>query len=350
MLSKIIAADLISRLREAIIVKENIVIVSHANPDGDALGSSLALWHYLHNISKEAFIIFPNDFPDFLKWMPGTKDIIIYEKNKLRAEELLNQADLIFALDFNAPKRLEEMTKAFVKSSAPKVLIDHHLYPDDFPQISISYPEISSTSELIFRAICRMGDFDKITLECGQCILTGMMTDTGGFSYNSNDPEIYKIISELIKLGVDKDEIYRKVFNTFSANKLKLNAYSIYKKMNLYPEYKTAITSLNLVELEKFNYQIGDIEGLVNKPLSIDNIIFSVLFREESDKIRISFRSQGSFPANKVATDLFGGGGHLNAAGAESYTSLQVAINTLKKNLPNYIQYLEKEEVENTKE
>ncbi|MDL2289909.1 bifunctional oligoribonuclease/PAP phosphatase NrnA [Paludibacteraceae bacterium OttesenSCG-928-F17] len=349
MLSKIIAADLISRVREAIDIKEKVVIVSHVGPDGDAVGSSLALWHYLRVLGKEAHVILPDKFPSFLDWMPGTDEIIIYAKDKSKAEKLLNETDLIFALDFNAPKRLEKMAAAFVKASAPKILIDHHLYPDDFPQVCISYPEISSTSELVFRVICRMGHFDKINLECAECVLTGIMTDTGGFSYNSNSPELYAIVSELIKIGVDKDDIYRKVFNTFSVDRLKLNAFSIYKKMKLYPQYKAAIIPLSLVELEQFNYKSGDTEGLVNTPLQIDGIIFSVLLREDSDKIKISFRSQGSFPANKVAADLFGGGGHLNAAGAESYTSLQVAVNLLKKSLPKYVSYLESEEIEEEK-
>jgi phosphoesterase RecJ-like protein len=257
---------------------------------------------------------------------------------------LLAQADLIFALDFNVAKRVDKMEKAFLNAPAPKILIDHHLHPDNFAQIAISYSEISSTSELIFRLICQLGHFDKITKECAECILTGMMTDTGGFTFNSNQAEIYVIVAELIKLGVDKDEIYRRVFNTFSLDRLKLSAFSIYRKMTVFPEYKTAVILLTIKELERFNYKIGDIEGIVNMPLSIDGIIFSVLMREDTDKIKISFRSQGTFPANKVAADLFNGGGHLNAAGGESYADLQASFKKLKTALPNYVEYLKEEE------
>ncbi len=341
MISKVIAEDLISRVREAIEVKNNIVIVSHVGPDGDAVGSSLGLWHYLNGLGKNAYIIVPSVFPGFLSWMSGAEDIIVYEKEKVRADELFQLADLVFALDFNTPSRVDKMENTLVNAPAPKILIDHHLYPDSFARVIISYPEISSTSELIFRLICRMGHFDRISLECAECIMTGMMTDTGGFTYNSNQPEIYTIISELIKIGVDKDAIYRKVFNTFSLDRLKLNAFSIYKKLKVFPQYKTAIIALSLEEVNKFNYQQGDTEGIVNMPLSIDGIVFSVLMREDTDKIKISFRSQGTFPANKVAADLFNGGGHLNASGGESYTGLKESVKKLVNALPAYSSLLE---------
>ena len=336
MITKIIAENLIKKVREAIRAKNQIVIVSHVTPDGDAIGSSLALWHYLHRLGKNAHVIVPNGFPAFLSWMPGANEIVLYDRQRKKAERLFEEADLIFALDFNESNRVDKMENAFLSAPAPKVLIDHHLHPGDFAQIVISYPEISSTSEMVFRLICRLGHFDKVTLECAQCVLTGMMTDTGGFSYNSNHPEIYTIVAELIKLGVDKDDIYRRVFSTYSLDKLKLNAFSIYHKMKIFPEYKTAVILLTVKELEKFNYKPGDIEGIVNIPLSADGVVFSVLMREDTDKIKISFRSLGTFPANKVASDLFNGGGHLNAAGGESYTSLQASFKKLKTALPNY--------------
>ena len=341
MISKIIAEDIVSRVREAINIKNNIVLVSHVSPDGDAVGSSLALQHYLRALEKNVSVIVPNAFPASLAWMAGAEDIVLYDRKKNTAEKLLAQADLIIALDFNALKRLDKMQDAFLNAPAPKILIDHHLHPDDFAKIEVSYPEISSTAELVFRLICRMGHFDKITKECAECILAGMMTDTGGFSYNSNSPEVYAIVAELIKLGVDKDDIFRRVFNNSSLDKLKLNAFSIYRKMTVFPEYKTAVILLTMKELERFNYKIGDIEGIVNIPLSIDGIVFSVLMREDSDKIKISFRSQGSFPARKVAEDLFSGGGHFNASGGESYESLQSAFKKLKSALPDYVEYLE---------
>ena len=191
MISKIIAEDLVSRAREAIAVKEDIVITCHVGPDGDALGSSLALWHYLRGLGKRATVVVPNRFPDFLAWMPGAEDIIVFERDAARAEEAFAGADLVFALDFNETRRLDRLEPLFLQCAAPRVLIDHHLNPEGFAQLTISYPDISSTSELIFRLICRMGHFERITLACAQCIYTGMMTDTGGFTYNSNNREIY---------------------------------------------------------------------------------------------------------------------------------------------------------------
>ena len=176
-----------------------------------------------------------------------------------------------------------------------------------------------------------MGHFERITLACAQCIYTGMMTDTGGFSYNSNQAEIYTIIGELIKIGIDKDDIYRRVFNTFTPGRLKLNAYCIYRKMKLYPKYRTALITLSQEELQRFYYKSGDTEGVVNEPLSIEGIVFSVFMREDTDKIKISLRSQGTFPANKVASELFGGGGHLNAAGGESYTTLEETVDKFRR-------------------
>lgn len=225
-------------------------------------------------------------------------------------------------------------------AKAPKVLVDHHLNPGSFTKVVISYPEISSTSELIFRLICRMGDFSKINLGCAECIYTGMMTDTGGFTYNSNKQEIYTIVSELIKIGVDKDEIYRKVFNTFSEHRLRLMGYCLYKKMKIYPEYKAALITLTAAEMQEFNFQNGDSEGFVNIPLSIQGIDFSAFMREDNDKIKISLRSQGTFPTNKFSADIFNGGGHLNASGGESYTSLKEAVKKFEEALPLYKDFL----------
>ncbi len=341
MISKIISEDLILKTQKAINNAEKIAIVAHVGPDGDALGSSLGMWHYLMSIDKEPTVILPNDFPDFLKWMPGTENILIYEKEAKKCDKILAESDLIFALDFNTPSRLATMENAVVASSAHKVMVDHHLHPGDFANVVVSYPSISSTSELVFRLICRMGNFSKINLACAECIYTGMMTDTGGFTYNSNDFEVYIIVSELIKIGVDKDDIYRKVFNTYSADRLQLMGYCLYEKMKIYPTYRAALITLTQKEMENFNFKNGDSEGFVNIPLSIKNIDFSVFMREDSDKVKVSLRSQGNFPCNKVASDLFNGGGHLNASGGESYTSLDEAVRKFETALPDYKDFLE---------
>lgn len=340
MISKVIAEDLIHKAQKEIDKAETMVIVVHVGPDGDALGSALGLWHYLMTIDKEPQVIVPTAFPDFLAWMPGADKVLVYENDKQKCDEIIAATDLIFTLDFNVLNRLAGMEQVIKESVAPKILVDHHLHPGDYAKVTISYPEISSTSELIFRLICRMGDFSKINLACAECIYTGMMTDTGAFTYNSNKSEIYSIVYELIKLGVDKDDIYRRVFNTYSADRMRLMGYALYQKMKIYPENKAALITLSLDELKEFNFKNGDAEGLVNMPLSIDGVLFSVFMREDPDKIKISLRSQGTFPANKVSADLFNGGGHLNAAGGESYTTLEEAVRKFEEALEDYKDFL----------
>ncbi len=344
MLSKVISEDLIRKTSDAFDKAKRIAIVVHVAPDGDAVGSSLGLWHYCMTIGKEPVVIVPTAFPDFFNWMPGADRIVVFENEQEKATLLLQEAELIFALDFNIPKRLADMADAVLQAPAKKILVDHHLHPGDFAQIAISYPEISSTSELVFRLICRMGDFEKINLAAAECIYTGMMTDTGGFTFNSNKQEIYTIISELIKIGVDKDDIYRRVFNTYSEHRIRLMGYCLYKKMKVYPEYKAALITLTMDELRAFNYRIGDTEGFVNIPLSVAGIDFSVFMREDTDKIKVSLRSQGTFPTNKFAADVFGGGGHLNASGGESYSSLQEAMLKFEEALPLFKDFLEFED------
>ena len=340
MISKIIGEDLVHRTKIEIENADNIVIITHVGPDGDAMGASLGLWHFLMTIEKTPQVIVPTPFPNFLAWMPGANKTLVYKFDKEKADEHIQKADLIFLLDFNAASRMDKMADAVLASKARKVMIDHHLQPENIANIIISYPEISSTSELIFRLICRMGHFSDINLGCAECVYTGMMTDTGGFTYNSNHEEIYSIIYELIKLGVDKDDIYRRVYNTFSADRMRLMGYCLYKKMKIYPEYQAALITLTQRELHEFNYDNGDAEGFVNIPLSIQGINFTVFMREDPDKIKVSLRSQGSFPTNKFAAEVFGGGGHLNASGGESFTSLDEAVRKFEEALPLYTEFL----------
>ncbi len=340
MISKIIGEDLVHKTKIEIENADNIVIITHVGPDGDAMGASLGLWHFLMTLEKTPQVIVPTPFPNFLAWMPGANKNLVYKFDKEKADEHIQKADLIFLLDFNAASRMDKMADAVLASKARKVMIDHHLQPENIANIIISYPEISSTSELIFRLICRMGHFSDINLGCAECVYTGMMTDTGGFTYNSNHEEIYSIIYELIKLGVDKDDIYRRVYNTFSADRMRLMGYCLYKKMKIYPEYQAALITLTQRELHEFNYDNGDAEGFVNIPLSIQGINFTVFMREDPDKIKVSLRSQGSFPTNKFAAEIFGGGGHLNASGGESFTSLDEAVRKFEEALPLYTEFL----------
>lgn len=334
MITKIIQEDKIQKTHKYIEKGDAFVIVSHVSPDGDSLGSSLALYHFLTNYGKDnVSVIVPNAFPSFYNWMPGRKEIIIHEKYPEFAEQLISEADVIFCLDFNEPKRMEKMAPAVLAAEGRKVMIDHHLNPGDFCRVVISYPQMSSTSEMIFRLICRMGLFDLIDRKTAECIYTGMMTDTGSFTYNSNNPEVYTIISELIKKGIDKDMIYREVNHVYSESRLRLMGYVLYEKMKVYPEQHAALITLSKKELDRFNYKTGDTEGFVNMPLSIDGIIFTVFLREDADYLKVSLRSVGDFPVNQFAGKYFNGGGHRNASGGEFYGSLDDAIALFEKGL-----------------
>ncbi|MDR2823928.1 MAG: bifunctional oligoribonuclease/PAP phosphatase NrnA [Prevotellaceae bacterium] len=342
MISRIIEQSLVEQIQTQIDENERFVIVSHVGPDGDAIGSSLAMRHFLVALGKQATVAVPNAFPSFLRWMPAADEILIYENNKELVDKKLEEADVIFVMDLNERRRMNILANAVVDfATAPKIMIDHHLHPDEFAKIIVSHPKIASTSELVFHLICQMGNFSDIDLACAECIYTGMMTDTGNFSYNSLSKDIYQIISALLEIGIDKDKIYRSVYENYSENRMRLTGYATYRKMKLYPEYHTALIWLTRKDLEQFQYTPGDAEGLVNLPMSIEGIIFSVFMREESDKIKLSFRSQGSFPCNIYAQEVFRGGGHLNASGGESYKGMNKTIQRFEDSLPKYAEMLE---------
>lgn len=336
MLNKVIAENLIQKARKLIDKYDKIVIISHVSPDGDALGSSLGLSHFLNKIGKTVNVVMPNNYPSFLQWMPGAKDIVKADRKEELTAEIIAAAELIFCLDFNTLSRIDLLGPLVEQAKGKKILIDHHLDPGDFCDLTISYPEISSTSELIFRFICRMGMYEYINKKCAECIYTGMMTDTGAFTFNSNSPAIYYIISELLKKGIDKDAIYSKVYNDYTESRVRLQGYILYEKLKIYPEYNTALITLNEEEKERFEWKKGDTEGFVNIPLSIEKIVFSVFFREDANMIRISFRSKGDFPTNEFASKVFGGGGHLNASGGEFYGKLEDAVQRFEEALPSF--------------
>lgn len=337
MITKIIPEEKITAVLKLIKKASKIVIVAHKRPDGDAIGSTLALCDFLIGQGKSATVILPDAIPSFHTGLPGAKDVVCFDTQETEARALINECDLIFCLDFNFPSRIGALEAPITESRAKKVLIDHHLNHGEFTDVIISHPEIASTSELIFRLICRMGYYPDMSLETAQCICTGMLTDTGGLAFNSNSPEIYSIISELLKKGVDKDAIYRNAFNNYSENRMKMLGYVLYKKMRVLKEYHTAIITLTHDEMLRFNYQPGDTEGFVNQPLSIDHVFCSIFIKEEKDVIKLSFRSQGDMDVNVMAKELFGGGGHKNASGAESHFSMEETVRIVEEAIPNYV-------------
>ncbi len=342
MMEKIISESKIDQVAKLIDKYDNIVTICHVSPDGDAVGSSLGLYHFLSALDKSVTVVVPDALPDNLCFLGGVKDILDFSKYPEFSAELIDKAELIFCLDFNALSRVgDDLAPLIAKAKAKKVMIDHHLDPENFCDVTISHPEISSTSELVFRLICRMGMFDILDCLSAAAIYTGMMTDTGNFTYNSNKPDMYFIIEELVRKGIDKDKIYTKVFNTNSVDKIRLNGYATSEKLEVFPEYKTAMITLTREELNRYHYRKGDSEGLVNVPLSIEGVVFSAFFREEKEYIKVSLRSKGNFPANKVASEYFNGGGHMNAAGGEFYGTMEEIIERFRNLLPMYVQYLQ---------
>lgn len=321
------------------IIKDSrsVVVTSHHNPDGDAIGSVIAMVKLLEKRFPQVTGIVPNDFPDFLKWMPGADRIVIYNQLEPKAKELIYNADLIFCLDYNALHRTDAMAPALKSARAVKVLIDHHLDPlsEDFDYI-ISRIDISSTSELLFNFIEQCGWSDLIGQEVATGLFVGIMTDTGSFSYSCNYPETFQISALLIKTGIDPEQIHRNVYDTYSESRLRLLGYCLGEKMTILPQYKTAYIALTKAELDRFQYKTGDTEGVVNFALSIDEIRFAVLLTERTDRIRLSFRSKGNLSMNVFARKYFNGGGHRNAAGGDSFESMENTISHLKNALEQY--------------
>ena len=323
-----------AQLQSLIEGSSNIIITCHKGPDGDAIGATLAWAEYLTSIGKEPTMIVPDQYPDFLTWLPNTQHIIRYDKHREKCDMLFKIADLIFCLDYNTLSRVDEMEQALVSSPAARVLIDHHLKPDVPAVLTISEPEACSTCELIFRIVWQMGAFQRQTKHFAVPVYCGMMTDTGGFLWNSTRCEIYFIISQLLTKRIDKDRIYRNVYHNYSEDRLRLMGYVLYEKLVYLPEYHAAFYTLTKDELRRFHFIKGDAEGLVNIPQQIKGLKVSISLREDTDKpnlVWVSLRSVDDFPCNLMAEQFFNGGGHLNASGGRIYGTMQDAIETVRK-------------------
>lgn len=336
----------IATLKENINNSNRIVICCHKSPDGDALGSSLAWAEYLRTQGKEPDIIVPDAYPDFLQWLPGSERIIRYDKHAAdKADEMLQKADLIFCLDFNGTNRVDEMKYALEQSPAHKIMIDHHLEPSMDTVLTVSHPQMSSTSELVFRIIWQLGGFEEMSRKCAVCIYCGMMTDTGGFTYNSNQPEIFFIVSQLLTKGIDKDKIYRNVFNNFSPWAIRLRGYLMSQKLNIFNDLHAAYFTISRRDMRDFHFIKGDAEGLVNEPLKIKGMRLSISLREDDRRdntIWVSLRSVDDFPCNLVASEFFNGGGHLNASGGRLHCTLDEAERVVRRAFAHYEDLLTK--------
>ncbi len=335
----ILTSDQVAQLSHLISDAQNIIITCHKSPDGDAIGSSLGWADYLHSLGKEPTIIVPDQYPDFLQWLPNTEKIVRYDKHPEKCDLLFKIADLVFCLDYNATSRVDEMEQALVSTRAPKVLIDHHLDPSVPAALTISFPELSSTCELVFRIVWQLGGFQSLNKQFAIPIYCGMMTDTGGFLYNSTRSEIYFIIGELLTKHIDKDKIYRNVYHNYSENRIRLMGFVLYEKLVYMADYHAAYYTLTREELQRFHFIKGDAEGLVNIPQQIKGLKLSISLREDTEKgniIWVSLRSVDDFPCNQMAEEFFNGGGHLNASGGRLNCSMEEAIEIVRKAIIAY--------------
>lgn len=330
----------VERVKQLVLASNHIVITCHVSPDGDALGSSTGLCAVLKALGKDVRIVTADCPPRSLMFLPGVRDIVSLTRQPELATRLMAEADLLFCLDFNSLKRVDRLASHVEDSRAVRVVVDHHINPDIEADVIISYPDISSTSALIYILLFQAGWARFLTRASAADIFTGMMTDTGHFSYNSNDPDLYLIIHDLLRKGVDKDNLYKLVMNTSSENRVRIMGYGQYR-MEIMREHRLGLITLSREEMAEFDYSKGDTEGLVNTPLAIPEVTWSVFMREdEPDKVKVSMRSKDTFPVNIICEECFGGGGHENAAGGEFNGSLSEALSYFLSILPNYDKYL----------
>jgi phosphoesterase RecJ-like protein len=321
---------------------KNIVIVPHKNPDGDAMGSTLGLFHYLKSYSHNAVVIAPNDYPDFLKWLPGDDTVLKFESQQDVCKTHIDKADLIFTLDFNALHRAGSLLGDVLETSnATKLMIDHHQQPDDYATYTYSDVSMSSTCEMVYNFIEMLGDTDKINATIATCLYVGIMTDTGSFRFAATTSRTHQVIGHLIDKGADNSQIHNNIYDTNSYSRLQLLGRAL-QNLKVIPELRTAYITLSQAELDKFKFKKGDTEGFVNYALSLEGIILAAIFIEskQDDIIKISLRSKGEFSVNEFSRAHFNGGGHTNAAGGRCETDMTSTIDKFISILPQYKQEL----------
>ena len=327
----------ISEIKSLLASPKKIAIVTHKNPDGDAIGSSLALFHYLTKINHFVTVITPNDYPDFLKWVPGQDLILKFDSQNSQSVEALNNADIIFTLDFNAFHRAGDMENTLAENKSLKIMIDHHQQPDPYAKYTYSDVSMSSTCEMIYNFIEMLDDLDRLDSNMATAIYLGIMTDTGSFRFNSTTSRTHRVIADLIDKGAKNTFIHNQVYDTNSYNRLQLLGCAL-SNLKILPEYRAAYITLTLNELQKFDYKKGDTEGFVNYALSLDNIVLAAIFIEDAQQniVKISLRSKGDFSVNLMSRSHFEGGGHTNAAGGKSDLPIKETVEKFISILPQY--------------
>lgn len=324
-----------------ILQKSNkIVITSHQAPDGDAIGSSLALYHYLKKIGKEVIVIVPDAIPSFLYWMKSIESILIFENQSELCLKKFQEAELIYSLDYNDLSRVGEMGKAIENTTAYKIMIDHHLYPSDFCNWKLSKTEVCSTAQLIYEYIELLGDEHNIDTTIAEGIYTGILTDTGSFRFPSVDPKTHRIAANLIELGLNHAYIHESIYDTNTVQRLAFLGFALNQRLKVLPNIPVAIIILSKDDASQFKIEKGDTEGLVNWALSIKGITMAAFIREDKDKVKMSFRSKGNIPVNEFSSLHFEGGGHKNAAGGVSYKTLEETVEYFEKSIYEFIEKL----------
>lgn len=322
---------------------KKVVVCAHVSPDGDAIGSTLALKHWLTRKGKQVTVVVPNIFPDFLHWMPGAEEVKVYLKHEEEVNPIVAEADLFIIADLNDSARMQELEASVVANPAPKIMIDHHLNPTDFCQLVVSRHDMCATAEVICHLLHQLGELDSITIEEATCLYAAMMCDTGAFTYNSNRAVVYECISYLLNRGIDKDKIYRNVYWTCSLARMRLTGYLLYVKMETIPEMHTSIITLTNKERKLFGIKNGDTEGIVNMPLQMSGMRLSVFLSEDTERagiIKVSLRSVDDFPCNDLSAQFFNGGGHLNASGGRLSCSMDEAVQKVHEAIKSFAHLL----------
>jgi len=315
---------------------KSIVIVPHTNPDGDAMGSVLGLWRVLNNAGYRVRVLSPTKYPEFYHWMDGHEQVTIYSHQHKTAARMLEESDVLICMDFNQLARLGKMQPLIESYQGKKILVDHHPFPGNFADLSISDTTFCSTAELIFAVLQPTEFAAHIDKNAATSFFTGIMTDTGSFDFNVSNPNTFETVAQLTRMGIDQLQIHANVYDNYSADRMKLMGFCLSNRMTVFPEYHAACMYISLEDQKAFNFTTGDNEGFVNMPLSIKGIVFSVLFTEKEKYVKASFRSKGEFAVNEVSEKYFNGGGHRNAAGGEYFASLEEALAKFENLLPEF--------------
>jgi len=326
----------IAELKAFLNTPRKIFITTHSKPDGDALGSSLAMFHYLLKKGHEPTVVSPSDYGLYLHWMPGSESVLCLPESKDKVAKLLDETELIFCLDFNNYQRTEHLADALRNAKAPKVMIDHHLNPEEFEDYKLWNPDACATAELIYEFMYEMGDIHLLDSKISTCIYTGLVTDSGSFRYPNVTANVHRIVAALMDAGLEHTHVHTRIFDTFTEKRLRFFGLCIKDKLVILPDYRAAYISVTKEEIKEYDIKTGDTEGLVNFPLMISDVVFAALIIDREHIIKLSLRSKGDFPANEFGAKYFEGGGHLNAAGGSYKGTLDDAVVNFIKGLEEY--------------